>query len=70
MNITPPVSIKFRAIDAAKVRSARQGFCPHCPRPIAGRANQTMVTKHTSGELQFLQCSRCLVVVALEREGN
>lgn len=67
MNIQPPIALRFHEVNVEQVRNARAGICPHCPKPIEGRQAQTLTTKHTAGELQFLQCSRCMVVVALEK---
>lgn len=60
MNLQPPIVMKFETIGAAKIASCRAGICPHC-------VFQTLVSKHLSGQIEFLQCSKCKVVVALER---
>lgn len=66
MNIQPPVTMKFETISADKLAQAKAGICPHCWHPPEGRTAKTLETKHTCEAIKFLQCSRCLVVVALE----
>ena len=65
MLIEPPIALRFHEINVAQTRRAREGVCPHCPKPVEGRAAPTLEHKHTAGELRFLQCTRCKVVVAL-----
>jgi len=60
MNLQTPCAMKFETITPPQVASARAGICPHC-------VTQTLETKHTCDAIQFKQCSRCGVVVALER---
>lgn len=60
MNIRPPIAITFSDVSAAQIASARAGICPRC-------VSQTMSTQHVCEAIQFLQCSKCLVVVALEK---
>lgn len=60
LNIQPPIALQFHQISAAQIASARAGICPHC-------VTQTIAPKHACEAIQFLQCSRCLVVVALEK---
>lgn len=67
MNIQPPVAMKFETITPAQVASALAGVCPHRCAVLDGRAFITLETKHTCESIQFKQCSRCKVVVALER---
>ncbi len=68
MNIQPPIAFRFHEINASQIELARAGICPHCPRPVEGRPAQTLETKHSCEAIQFKQCSRCMVVVALERQ--
>lgn len=62
LNIQPPVAIKFIAVNPSQVAAARNGICPHCP-----LGEVTLETKHTCEAIQFKQCTRCEVVVALEK---
>ncbi len=66
MNLTPPIAMRFDKITSAQVANARAGICPHCP-PPSQHWMWTLESKHVSGEIEFKQCSRCKVVVALER---
>ncbi len=45
----------MNAIETARVQAGR---CPHCD-------TRTVSLKHASLDIRFLQCSACLVVVAL-----
>ncbi len=67
MNIQPPIALRFHEVNLEQVRHARAGICPHCPKPIEGSTAATLAPKHIAGNLQFLQCTRCQVVVALEK---
>ncbi len=67
MNIQPPVALRFHEINGDQIRNAKLGVCPHCPRPVDGPQSTTLAQKHTCDAIQFLQCSRCGVVVALEK---
>lgn len=50
----------FHALNKEAIRrSVRHGICPHC-------STQTMSLHSTRDGVAFHNCSRCLVVVALE----
>lgn len=69
--VEPPVALRFHRIDYPQLQAAKDGVCPHCPRPVQINSNapfapsRTLNEKHRTDGIKFLQCSRCLVVVAL-----
>jgi hypothetical protein len=56
----PPVAMTFTPLKTYELDNAKRGICPHC-------ATQTLTEKHAAEQIKFLQCSRCTVVVALEK---
>lgn len=70
--VEPPVALRFHPIDFPQLQAAKQGICPHCPRPVfvapgeVHQSHRTLEEKYRCQAIRFLQCRRCLVVVALE----
>ena len=54
----PPVAIRFSSMKNYQIENAKRGICPHC-------TTVTLDEKRVTDGIRFLQCSRCLVVVAL-----
>lgn len=50
--------LKFATMNPLQARCTELGVCPKCH-------TKTLVSKYIGGELEFFQCSTCLVVYTL-----